>query len=111
MFGSCRATSLAPTVLWRATAASLLILESSRKDLFSNGPFDAIIFNDVFEHLPDPIDAIVAVERLLADDGILVLNLPSSDGLFFRVSTLLNRLGWRGPYERLWQREDCLLPK
>ena len=71
-------------VLWRATAASLLILESSRKDLFSNGPFDAIIFNDVFEHLPDPIDAIVAVERLLADDGILVLNLPSSDGLFFR---------------------------
>jgi SAM-dependent methyltransferase len=87
-------------VLWRATAASLLILESSRKDLFSNGPFDAIIFNDVFEHLPDPIDAIVAVERLLADDGILVLNLPSSDGLFFRVSTLLNRLGWRGPYER-----------
>jgi SAM-dependent methyltransferase len=74
------------------------------QDLCSNGPFDAIIFNDVFEHLPDPIDAIVAVERLLADDGILVLNLPSSDGLFFRVATLLNRLGWRGPYERLWQR-------
>ena len=50
------------------------------------------------------IDAIVAVERLLANDGILVLNLPSFHGFFFRVSTVLKWLGWPGPYERLWQR-------
>jgi 2-polyprenyl-3-methyl-5-hydroxy-6-metoxy-1,4-benzoquinol methylase len=74
------------------------------QDLCSKGPFDVITFNDVFEHLPDPTAAIVAVERLLADDGILVLNLPSSHGIFFRVSTILNGLGWSGPYERLWQR-------
>jgi len=74
------------------------------QDVCSKGPFDAITFNDVFEHIPDPTVAIVAVERLLADDGILVLNLPSSHGIFFRVSTVLDRLGWSGPYERLWQR-------
>ncbi|WP_413719776.1 class I SAM-dependent methyltransferase [Silicimonas sp. MF1-12-2] len=66
--------------------------------------FDIIIFNDVFEHLPDPKGALLACRKHLSSDGILTINLPSSHGVFFRISKALWRLGWAGPYERLWQK-------
>ena len=66
--------------------------------------FDAIAFNDVFEHLPDPRKAIVEVDQRLVLGGVAVLNLPSSDGLVFTVARLLHSLGVSRPYERLWQK-------
>ena len=66
--------------------------------------YDAIVFNDVFEHLPDCREAIIEVERRLAPGGLAVLNLPSSDGLVFSGARLLRALGLPGPYERLWQK-------
>ncbi|MGQ0673131.1 MAG: methyltransferase domain-containing protein [Hyphomicrobium sp.] len=68
------------------------------------GPFDVIVFNDVFEHLPDPVVGIRAVADLLAGGGIAVINLPSSDGLFFRLARTLDRLGISTPWERMWQK-------
>ena len=66
--------------------------------------YDVIVFNDVFEHLPEPEKAIAEVERRLEPGGVAVLNLPSSKGLIFRSARLLNRLGIAAPYERLWQK-------
>ena len=66
--------------------------------------YSAIVFNDVFEHLPDPAGALAASRRLLADDGLLVINLPTSDGILFRTSRLLAAVGMPGPFERLWQK-------
>ena len=66
--------------------------------------YDAIVFNDVFEHLPDPVSAIVEIERRLDPGGLAVLNLPSSDGVIFRFAQRLFRLGVVGPYHRLWQK-------
>ena len=66
--------------------------------------YDAIVFNDVFEHLPDPVAAIVEVERRLVPGGLAVLNLPSSDGAVFRVAHRLRRFGMAGLYRRLWQK-------
>lgn len=66
--------------------------------------YDAIVFNDVFEHLPDPVAAIVEVERRLEPGGLAVLNLPSSDGAVFRLARCLHRFGLVGIYERLWQK-------
>lgn len=65
--------------------------------------FDVIVFNDVFEHLPDPVFAAQAVDAMLNKNGHLVVNLPNSDGVLFRVARVLRKLGWSGPYERLWQ--------
>lgn len=40
----------------------------------------------------------------LAPDGLLILNLPSSRGFFYRAASALARFGVRGPFERLWQK-------
>ena len=66
--------------------------------------FDMIVFNDVIEHIPDIRAALAACHDRLNPDGVLILNLPSSSGLFYRLSKLLARVGWRGPFERLWQK-------
>lgn len=65
--------------------------------------FDAITFHDVFEHLPEPHEMLKAVRRHLRPAGLLVLNLPSSEGVFFRVARQLARWGLRGPWHRMWQ--------
>jgi len=66
--------------------------------------YDFIVFNDVFEHLPDPRSALVACRQRLRPNGLLVLNLPSSRGVVFQLAALLARCGIRQPYERLWQK-------
>ena len=65
--------------------------------------FDAIVFNDVFEHIPDAAAVLRACHERLGEGGVLVLNLPSSRGVFYRVSKVLQRLGLRGSFERMWQ--------
>lgn len=72
--------------------------------LVDRGPYDLIVFNDVFEHLPDPGGALAAVERLLAPGARAVLNLPSSNGALYRIATLMDRLGYAAPLDRLWQK-------
>lgn len=65
--------------------------------------FDLIVFNDVFEHLPDPAAMLRVCHERLEDGGLLVLNLPSSDGTLYRVAEMLARFGIDGPLERMWQ--------
>ena len=66
--------------------------------------FDVIVFNDVIEHIPDIRAALAACRERLNPDGVLILNLPSSAGLFYRLAKLFARAGWRAPFERLWQK-------
>lgn len=66
--------------------------------------FDVIVFNDVIEHIPAIGAALDACYARLSDSGLLVLNLPSSTGFFYRLSKLFARVGWRGPFDRLWQK-------
>jgi SAM-dependent methyltransferase len=66
--------------------------------------YEVIVFNDVFEHLPDPRAALTSCRQLLRLEGLPVVNLPSSRGTFFRIATLLDRLGISGPHERMWQK-------
>lgn len=65
--------------------------------------YDMIVFNDVFEHIPAPIEAIKKCEEHLKEGGLLVINLPNNKGVFYRISKLLNRFGYGGPFERMWQ--------
>ncbi len=70
----------------------------------NKGPFDLIIFNDVFEHIPEPLEALVSVQSLLKQGGLVVFNIPSSYGTLYRIASLLNRIGISGPFDRLWQK-------
>jgi SAM-dependent methyltransferase len=65
--------------------------------------FDAIIFNDVFEHLSDPWGALRQVERYLAPGGMVVINLPLATGIFYTLANALDGIGLRGPFLRMWQ--------
>jgi SAM-dependent methyltransferase len=65
--------------------------------------FDVIFFNDVFEHLSDVNGVVEDVKRHTTDNGWVVVNLPVSNGIFFQIGRALARLGWRGPFRRLWQ--------
>jgi 2-polyprenyl-3-methyl-5-hydroxy-6-metoxy-1,4-benzoquinol methylase len=67
--------------------------------------FDVIVFNDVIEHIPDIRAALTVCHARLEKDGLLILNLPSSAGFFYRLSKLFARVGWRSPFERLWQKD------
>jgi SAM-dependent methyltransferase len=68
-----------------------------------SGPYDIVAFNDVFEHLPDPVAAIRAVADLLKPGGLASINIPSSQGALFRIARVMRRLGFTAPWARLWQ--------
>lgn len=65
--------------------------------------FDIIVFNDVIEHIPDIGSALKACHDRINHGGLLVLNLPSSRGIFYRISKMFARCGCAGPFARMWQ--------
>jgi SAM-dependent methyltransferase len=65
--------------------------------------FDVITFNDVFEHLPDFNRMVENIRAHLTSGGILVINIPVSEGAVFRLSRAAARLGLKGPLARMWQ--------
>lgn len=67
--------------------------------------FDAIVFNDVLEHIPDVERAVAACWRHLQPQGLLVVNLPSTRGVFYRLSRVLASLGLTQAFRRMWQVE------
>lgn len=67
--------------------------------------YDYIIFNDVFEHLEDLDLVIQQLKKFTKDNGQIIINLPSSDGLIFKFSNILNKLGFQNFYNRLWQKD------
>jgi len=73
-------------------------------DMSMTGTFDFIVFNDVFEHLPNPVEALARCEALLDLGGVLVLNVPSNRGVIYLLGCLLSKLGQPGTLERLWQK-------
>lgn len=87
------------------TARGLPVREGYFPDaLQPHEQFDVIVFNDVFEHILDVHSIAAVCRQRLAPGGLLVLNLPSSKGLFYRLSKVFARAGWIGPFERLWQK-------
>lgn len=65
--------------------------------------FDVIVFNDVIEHIPDIQKTIIDCRMHLTPGGLLALNLPSSQGIFYRLSKWLAKMGFPGSFNRMWQ--------
>lgn len=66
--------------------------------------FDAIIFNDVLEHIPGVNEIIGECKNSLNKGGIIIINIPNSDALLFHVSKILFIIGIKNPWNRLWQK-------
>ena len=66
--------------------------------------FDVVVFNDVFEHLENLDLIIIQLKSILKTNGQIVINLPSSDGLIYKFSNILNKIGFTNFYDRLWQK-------
>ena len=87
-----------------ARAAGAVIREGFfPQALAADERFGVLVFNDVFEHLPQPRAALQACSQHLHDGGLLVLNLPLASGFFFRLSHLLWKAGIAAPWRRMWQ--------
>ena len=97
-----------PLAVAHARARGHHVIEGFFPSALSNDElFDIVALNDVFEHLPSPDEMAPVLESVIAPGGILVVNLPSRAGIFYRLASLLAVLGFDGPLGRLWQ---CGLP-
>jgi 2-polyprenyl-3-methyl-5-hydroxy-6-metoxy-1,4-benzoquinol methylase len=67
-----------------------------------DGPFDAIIYGDVLEHLSDPRAALVALDGSLAPGGTVIVSVPNVAHLWVRLSLLAGRFDYadRGILDR-----------
>ncbi len=73
---------------------------------FEGRKFPVVVMLDVLEHLADPLATLRAVKVCLGPTGVLVLNVPSSDGLIFQTAYFLytvTRTKCAFPLERLFQ--------
>ena len=66
--------------------------------------FDIVVFNDVLEHIPNVHAMIAACSGILTSEGLLVLSVPTSTGTLFRLALGMARVGYQGPWRRLWQK-------
>lgn len=73
--------------------------------LKDNEQFDVICFNDVIEHIPNLSAIVKSCHEILNKDGLLVLNLPSSGGVFYKLSKWFSRLGFSNFFDRMWQKD------
>ena len=80
-----------------------LILPESIKTKVKD-KFDFVIFNDVFEHISNPDEVIVELKKILKENGSIIINLPSSNGIIFKTSEILMKYGFSRFYDRLWQK-------
>ena len=55
---------------------------------FPAGSFDVVTLWHVLEHLPYPRAEIAEIGRLLRDDGLLIIEVPNSDSVTFRICGL-----------------------
>jgi trans-aconitate methyltransferase len=63
--------------------------------LASEGPFDAVVFADVLEHLRDPQEQLVRALPLLSDTGCVIVSVPNVAHVSIRLAMILGRWDYR----------------
>jgi 2-polyprenyl-3-methyl-5-hydroxy-6-metoxy-1,4-benzoquinol methylase len=58
------------------------------------GPFDAIVYGDVLEHLADPARTLAGLARALAQGGDVIVSVPNVAHLWVRLSLLAGRFDY-----------------
>ena len=55
------------------------------EDIPFSHAYDAIIFNNVLEHLPDPIKTLRAAKQILKNQGLIFMEVPNIASLQFKI--------------------------
>lgn len=61
------------------------IKNCSIHDMDEDGTFDYICMQDSFEHMTDPLEALVSAKRLLKPGGLLVMTIPTYPNIAFEM--------------------------
>jgi SAM-dependent methyltransferase len=66
------------------------------------GPFDAIIYADVLEHLKNPQRVLASINEYLAPDGVVMISVPNIAHAWVRLQVLIGRFDYadRGILDR-----------
>jgi len=67
-----------------------------------SGPFDAIVYGDVLEHLIEPLGVLTTLNRALAEEGTIIASVPNVAHLWVRLQLLAGRFDYtdRGILDR-----------
>ena len=65
----------------QSTVPEVILADFSSELPFPDGHFDAVAISDVLEHVFDDLTALRNCHRVLAPDGVLVLNVPYGDDI------------------------------
>lgn len=58
---------------------SLHVSQGEIFDISEENSFDAVVFNDVLEHVRDPLSFLGKIHSILADEGVILCSIPSLD--------------------------------
>jgi 2-polyprenyl-3-methyl-5-hydroxy-6-metoxy-1,4-benzoquinol methylase len=94
-----RAVGIETSSTFAAYAAQHTGAEIRREPLeecsFADESFDAVVLGAVLEHLYDPDQVIEEIARILRPGGVLFIDVPNEQGLYFRIGNLYQRLRLR----------------
>lgn len=62
---------------------------------FPEGSFDVVILAGVLEHLYNPNETVEEISKVLRPGGVLFVDVPNEEGLYFRVGNLYQKLRMR----------------
>jgi 2-polyprenyl-3-methyl-5-hydroxy-6-metoxy-1,4-benzoquinol methylase len=108
---------LAKTLGWRTYGSDVRIYPEARscgaqlwegtlKQIdFGAERFEAIRYNHVLEHTPDPVAELRRAAALLAPGGVVMVSVPNLSGLSARIKSLQSRLGIK---RRRWHHYGAL---
>lgn len=89
---------------WASSEGRSQGLDISTGDLinikFPSNSFDIVVLNHVLEHLPDPIEILDEIYRILKHDGILVIGVPNFGSYMSKLRN--EKWGSLLPEEHIW---------
>lgn len=86
----------------RARCRHVVVADLERTVPGLSGPFDAIVYGDILEHLSDPLAALIALNRSAAPRATVIVSLPNVAHVWVRLSLLVGRFNYvsRGILDR-----------
>jgi methionine biosynthesis protein MetW len=80
-----------------ASARGLTIIQGflTENILQEHGPFDAIVFADVLEHMPNPAEMVILAKKGLAPRGAIIASVPNVAHWFVRTDLLRGRFDYQ----------------